>query len=291
MSLIDVGGSFDQWQFSRWRHQLAGHPLMTTKSLGDLALRIAPEFVRFHDGERSVGTQMGNLLQIDPTRQGLRHAIENLHKVKTFVQVTNVRNDPAYRALVDELLDEASRFLPPQDRSLLHRDASMFLASPGSVTPFHLDHEQNFLCHIRGPKTFYVWDHSDRSLVSDRAREIFYYKGHNREAVYQPDMLKKANVIELMPGDCVFMPMGAPHAAETGDDITVTFSFLMNTHSSFETVQAYQANAVMRRLGLSPKPIGDSAMRDSLKRNALGAIRRVRDFARGRHVERRPQWY
>ncbi len=40
----------------------------------------------------------------------------------------------------------------------------MFLASPQSITPFHLDHEQNFLCHIRGPKTFYVWDHRDRDV-------------------------------------------------------------------------------------------------------------------------------
>ncbi|TMQ11498.1 MAG: hypothetical protein E6J91_22815 [Deltaproteobacteria bacterium] len=291
MGLIDVGGSFDQLRFSRLRHQLAAHPSMATERLAELALRIAPEYVRFHDGERSVGTHMGSLLQIDPTRDSLRRAIDNLHKVKTFVQVVNVRSDAAYRAVVDEVLDEVSRFLPPRDRPLLHRDAAMFLASPSSVTPFHLDHEQNFLCHIRGPKTFYVWDHRDRSLVSDRAREVFYHEGKLREIVYRPDMQPKAQVIELMPGDCLYMPMGSPHAASTGNDITVTFSILMNTQSSFETVQAYQANSVIRRFGLSPRPIGDSAVRDSLKRRTLDAVRRMRDFARGRHVERRPQWY
>jgi hypothetical protein len=87
------------------------------------------------------------------------------------------------------------------------------------------------------------------------------------------------------------MPMGAPHAASTGDDITVTVSILMNTPTSFDQVQTYRANSVMRRLGLSPAPVGDSVVRDSLKRHTLDAVRRVRDLARGRASERRLQWY
>jgi hypothetical protein len=291
MGLIDIDDTFDQWKLGRLRHQLSDHPLMTTQSLAELALRIEPEFVRFHDGERNVGTHMGNLLQIDPTRQAVRRAVDNLHKSKTFVQIINVRADPKYRALIDEVLDSASAHLPPRDRPLAHRDAAAFLASPSSVTPFHLDHEQNFLCHIRGPKVFYTWDHRDRSVVSERALEIFYHEGRLREVVYQADVQPKSQPNDLVPGDCVYMPMGTPHAATTGNDITVTFSILMNTQSSFDTVHAYQANHVLRRLGLSPKPVGDNAVRDSLKRITLAAARRVRDMARGRTVERQRPWY
>lgn len=286
MSLIDLDGSFDQLTFRRLRHRLTDHPLMTTQSLAELALRIDPAYVRFHDGERSVGTHMGSLLQIDPTRQILRHALDHLHEVKTFVQIINVRTDPVYRPLIDEVLDEIEACLPRRDRPLLHRDAAAFLASPGSVTPFHLDHEQNFLCHLRGPKTFYVWDHRDRSVVGDRALEIFYHEGRLREVSYRADLQPKADAVELVPGDCVYMPMGSPHAAATGDDVTVTFSVLMNTRSSFGTVQAYQANHVLRRFGLSPRSVGESVVRDSLKRRTLGAARRVRDLARSRAIER-----
>src|ERR1051325_5624857 len=184
MRLIDIVGQFDQLRFTRLRHQLVAHPLMTMQGLSELALRIDPRYVRFHDGERSVGTHMGSLLQIDPTRQNLRHALDNLHRKKTFVQILNVRSDPAYRAVIDEVLDDVAAVLPPRDRSLLHRDAAAFLASPGSVTPFHLDHEQNFLCHIYGPKTFHVWDHRDRATVTERALEVFYHEGKLREVVY-----------------------------------------------------------------------------------------------------------
>lgn len=291
MSVLEVGDTFDQLKFSRLRHQLADHPLMTTESLASLAMRLDPAHVRFHEGERSVGTNMGEMLTNDPTRQGLRRTLDNLHRAKAFVQIINVRSDPAYRALVDSLLDEALPHLPPRDRQLLNRDSAAFLASPRSVTPFHLDHEQNFLCHIRGPKTFYVWDHRDRSAVSERALEVFYREGSGREASYQPDMQPKAQAVELQPGDCLYMPMGSPHAASTGDDITVTVSILMNTQTSYDIVETYRANHVMRRFGLSPAPVGDSQVRDSLKRHTLGAVRRMRDLARGRSSERRLQWY
>jgi Cupin-like domain len=291
MSVIGVGDQFDQLKFQRLRHQLADHPLMATERLAELALYLDPQHVRFHHGERRVGTHMGNMLQIDPTRQSLRNTLDNLDEAKAFVQIINVRGDPAYRALVDDLLDEVSACLPLRDRQLLNRDAAAFLASPGSVTPFHLDHEQNFLCHIRGPKTFYVWNHRDRNVVSERALEIFYHEGKLREVIYHPSMQPKAQAVELSPGDCLYMPMGSPHAAATGNEITVTFSVLMNTRSSFDLVETYRANHVLRRLGVSPMPVGDNQVRDSLKRRTLGAVRRVRNLARGRGGEQRLQWY
>jgi cupin-like protein len=291
MGLIDIDATFDQRRLQRLRHQLAAHPLMTTQCLAELALRMDPEHVRFHDGERRLGTQMTDLLLTDPTRQRLRRAIDNLHKATAFVQILNVRSDPAYRLLIDELFDEVLPCLPPRDRQLFNRDAAAFLASPGSMTPFHLDHEQNFLCHIRGAKTLYVWDHRDRRVVSERALEIFYREGTLREASYQPAMQAHAQAFELTPGDCVYMPMGSPHAVSTGREITVTFSALMNTRSAFETVETYRANHVLRGLGLSPTPVGDSRARDSLKRHTVSAVRRVRNFARGRRGERRLHWY
>src|ERR1700755_499836 len=181
-----IEDAFDQLEVRRLRHRLADHPLLTTESLGKLALRMDPELVRFHDGERKIAAKLN--LHTDPSRRELRHAIDNLHKRSAFVQILSVREDPEYRALVDGFLDDVLPHLPARDRVLLNRDAAAFLASPGSVTPFHLDHEQNFLCHIRGAKTFQVWDHRDRSVVSERALEIFYGEGKSREGVYDPAM-------------------------------------------------------------------------------------------------------
>jgi hypothetical protein len=287
---IHLERGFDQETISRWQHDLVDHPLLTTQSLCDLALRIDPDFVRFHDGERRLGTNMGVMLRTDPTQARLRNVIANLHEAEAFVQIMNIGSDPAYRVLLDELLDGVLPFLPARDRRLLNRDAAAFLASPGSVTPFHLDHEQNFLCHIRGAKTFYVWDHRDRSVVTERALEIFYSDGKLVETSYRPERQATALAVELNPGDCVYMPMGSPHAARTGTDITVTFSLLMNTQRSFDVIETYRVNRLIRRLGLAPTEVGASSVRDTVKRHALGSVRMVHDLVR-RRGERRLQWY
>ena len=291
MGLIETDSCFDQLEIARLRHGLAEHPLMSTQSLAELALRLDPEFVRFHDGERVLGTKIDNMLQKDPGRHNLRRAIENLETSKVFVQIINVRRDPAYRALLDEILDGLVPHLPPRDRRLLNRDAAAFLASPRSTTPFHLDHEQNFLCHIRGKKTFYVWDHRDRSVVSEAALEEFFHQRRIRNLQYRPEMQPRAHTFYLRPGDTVYMPMGSPHAVSTGDEVTVTFSVLMNTRSSIDTVETYQANFLLRRLGLAPRPVGTSSVRDWLKRTALNDARFLRNVARGRRHERRVEWY
>jgi hypothetical protein len=291
MGLIDIDDRFDQLAVARLRHQLAAHPMMATERLAALALRSDPDHVRFHAGHRELATPMGAVLHTDPTRRELRDALDHLDRAGAFVQILDVRRDPAYRALVDEMLDEVVRHLPRGDRALVNRDAAAFLASPGSVTPFHLDHEQNFLCHIRGAKTIFVWDHRDRVAASELALEAFHGFGRLRHATYRPELQPRALAIALAPGDCVYMPMGSPHAVSTGDDVTVTFSVLMNTQTSMGVVESYRANYVLRRLGLSPRPIGDSWVRDSLKRYAVGAALRVRDLARRRSGERHARWY
>ncbi len=128
-------------------------------------------------------------------------------------------------------------------------------------------------------------------MVSEPALEVFYREGGLRNVVYQEAMQAKAKVIELASGDCVYMPMGSPHAVSTGSDIPVTFSILMNTRSSYDQVEAYRVNHVMRKLGLSPTPVGESRLRDSVKVRTLAAARRVRSLAQGRSEEQRLLWY
>jgi hypothetical protein len=291
MGLIDIPGHFDQARIQLLRHQLVSHPLMTTESLKSLALRIDSSCVRFHDGERDLATNMSDMFASDSTRQSLEGALDNLHRSRAFVQIVNVRADPAYRALVDDFLEEVSRALPSPGQELLNRDAAAFLASPASVTPFHLDHEQNFLCHIRGKKTLWVWSQLDREVVSERALEIFFREGSLREVGWSPAVQLKAFSFELKPGDTVFMPMAAPHAVGTGDEIAVTFSVLLNTRASLELVDTYRANHLLRRLGRSPSPVGHRPVEDLVKRVGMGLLRRGLALVRGRRFEAAPRWY
>ena len=53
----------------------------------------------------------------------------------------------------------------PQARARAGLEGFIFVSSPGSVTPYHIDPERNFLLQVRGNKTMHMFDGSDRSLL------------------------------------------------------------------------------------------------------------------------------
>jgi hypothetical protein len=283
MRFMEDASTLDQGVVRGIRHSLASHPLMTVEKLTEFALRHDPKYVRFHDGARTVGTNFGDVLSTDPGRQALRRAIGNLGTTRTFVQILRVPLDPEYGAIIDAFLDEVDSMLPPRERGLINRDAAAFLASPGSVTPYHLDHEQNFLCHISGPKKLHTWDGRDRSIVPEDALEGFY--GNAAPVPYRPELAARSRVFDLQPGDGVYMPMGTPHAVETGPGVTVTFSMLFNSRATMRQIETFKANYTFRKLGLSPSPVGRRPVEDEVKRRAYMALRAAKAVMRGRRPE------
>ena len=282
MNLIEMTGPLDQSLICPVRHHLADHPLLTIDQLAEAAIRQDPKYVRFHDGERKFETSFGGILCMDPGRKALRRAIDGLGTARVFVQINRLYLDPLYRPLIDTFLDEVDALLPPRERGLVRRDASAFLASPASVTPFHMDHEQNVLCHLRGPKTIHVWDGRDSTIVPMRAQEEFY--GASTPLPYRPEVEERSQVFRLAGGDGVFMPMGCPHAIQTGAEITATFSMLFNTRASAAKIETFMANYALRRLGLSPSFVGRKPIRDEVKRRAYHALRVGKAALHGRRV-------
>jgi hypothetical protein len=285
MKHLEEVAPFDQTAVRRVHHELAQHPLMTAERLGEFAMRQEPQYVRFHDGRREIGTDFGAVLTTDPARRSLQRALDNLDAkdAGVFVQINCLRLDPEYGALIDAFLDEIDRALPPRERGLLYRDASAFLASPGSVTPYHLDHEQNVLLHMHGPKTLYVWDGHDRSIVPYDQLEAFYANGS--QVPFRPDLANRGQSFHLQPGDGVYMPAGSPHAVQTGGGVTVTFSMLFVTRASMRTIETFKANHAFRGLGLSPSPVGAKPAQDEVKRQTYRALRVVKAAMKARRPE------
>src|SRR3546814_4940370 len=57
-------------------------------------------------------------------------------------------------------------------------EALIFLSSPGSITPFHMDPEHNILLQIEGEKTMTVFPPGDETLVPAQQSECFHRGGH-----------------------------------------------------------------------------------------------------------------
>jgi hypothetical protein len=76
-----------------------------------------------------------------------------------------VEQDDDYRALLHRCLAEVgvhSELLRPGMELM---QGFVFISSAGSVTPYHMDPEHNFLLQVRGSKTVSLFDGRDRSIV------------------------------------------------------------------------------------------------------------------------------
>ncbi len=280
---------FDQATFDPMRimpvtHTLAGHPLLEFGSLIDLARRLeSVGSVRSHNDAAKADTSFVNAPETHPAALSVEETIRSIESAKAWMALHNVQNDAVYRRFVDEVLDYVQPMVSPKDPGMCHRAAWIFVTSPNAVTPFHIDHEHNFILQVLGKKTIHVFDPLDRAVVSEEALELFHAKLSRDLVSLDDEKQKRAHVFEASPGTGAYMPTTAGHWVKNGDNVSVSVSFTYYTRATMRRKAAHQANYELRRLGLSPRPVGTSPGVDWAK----GVILRAR-LALGRTVSRKP---
>jgi hypothetical protein len=110
----------------------------------------------------------------------------------------------------------------------------------------------------------HVFDSGDRSILTEEQIERFLTGAH-RNQVFKEEFQERAQVFELSPGLGVHVPVTAPHWVKNGPEVSISFSITFQTDASVRRGHAHRMNAGLRRLGLSPSPIGRSPLRDSVK--------------------------
>jgi cupin-like protein len=275
--LLQLGDApFDLDSIRGVRHELPNHPLLSVEKLRGLAHRLAS--VRFHSGKLSASDSFERAATEHPNGMTLDQTLEGLENAGSWVYLQHVETDPEYKLLVDEVLDCVQQQLPKRNGPLLQRSGWVFLSSPGAVTPYHMDHEQNFLLQVRGSKIINVWDPRDRTVVGERELESFHATYSLKETKYRDDLQPKARVFHAKAGEGAYMPYTAPHWVTNGPEVSVTFSCTFVTAAAQRQSQAFAANHRLRSLGLSPTPVGHSPMRDTLKSQALRAWKSTREL-------------
>jgi hypothetical protein len=186
----------------------------------------------------------------------------------------NVERDPEYRDLLFECLREVETRPHPTIHDVGVREAFIFLSSPGSVTPYHMDPECNFLLQVRGLKTMHVFDQDDRSQLSEEELERFFAGAH-RNMVFKDAYQAKAKTFNLLPGQGVHVPPTAPHWVQNGPDVSISFSITFQTRLTERRAAVYRFNHWLRRRGWTPRSYGLSPWRDRVKYNCYRILRRI----------------
>ena len=249
-------------------HRLCEHPLFALPSLMDLAKRLPANNIEYNAGNIPVSLDPGltplNGLSIDET-------IRRIEECKSWMVLKYVENDPAYRELLHQCLDEVKPYSEPIAPGMTLAQGFIFITSPNSVTPYHMDPEHNFLLQIRGGKTVKQFE---RSVVSEEEFERFY-DGAHRNLTYKEEYLQKSWTFDLQPGAGLHFPHTFPHWVQNGPNVSISFSITFRTPDLERLALVYNVNSYLRRRGWSPTPVGQSPRMDTLKYQTARVCRRI----------------
>ena len=251
-------------------HTLAGHPLLEMEAVARLAQALPDASIEHNLGDIPliVGSDEVTTLDSDPAE-----IVRTIEANGSWMVLKNVEQDPAYRALLDALLDQVKPLVGEREGGMLQREAFIFVSAPGAITPSHVDPEHNFLLQIRGTKTMNVGTFADPAVEQAELERI--YGGGHRNIEQLPDTVTP---YVLQPGDGVYVRPDAPHFVLNGEEASVSLSITWRTAVTKRTARVHRANGRLRRLRVAPVAPGQRPGVDRVKAAAAivdNAVARV----------------
>lgn len=248
-------------------HGLADHPLLTLDRLVEAANELPPGDIEHNLGDIAVD-------QRDPAgvpSNGLDPAetVARIADNRSWIALRNVERLDRYRALTSAILDELSPVIAPATGPACRHEAFVFVTSPGSVTPFHLDPEHNVLLQLRGRKTMTVFSPDDPRVVTGARHEALAAGGHCNLAYDEVQMAPLGRAFEIGPGEALHVPLLSPHFVRNGSEASVSLSITWRSDASDRRRRVHMANRKLRAMGLTPRDYGRSRVADAAKA-ALG---------------------
>lgn len=259
-------------QSFKFNHTLHQSGLFEIPRIVELAGRMIEKngnFCALNFKQGSIGTKFGDM----PQSERLPETVSRLNENGTWIKLTRAQDyDPEYAEVLNALtaeLEVLSDF--PIREEMTWRTMTLLLASPNISTPFHIDHETNFLFQLQGSKDVCLFPATDRELVPDQEIEG-YYSGNFEAAHYRRELQDRGTVYRIAPGEVVHHPSLAPHWVRNGDNISVSISVSYCLKSLEKRARVYQANYFLRKMGFRPLSPGLSPLRDSLKRTVISTL-------------------
>ncbi len=255
------------------RHRLAGHPLFELARIVDLVRTLPRDHLEFNSGRVEIGQDPDKmpLFEMEP-----EEIIRRIETASAWMVLKRVETDPSYRqVLEDALLAVAMHNGHTSLKGAGFYDIRgfMFVSSPNSTTPFHIDGEDNVFVQIHGEKFFTIYDNTDKSIASDEVIEHSITRHRNLKYDQSYDARSKRH--QLLPGDGVFVPYLWPHWVATGNSYSVSLAITWKTKAVMRNNDLLVCNSMLRRIGLPQPSPGRYPALDFLKAGTLGAARAI----------------
>jgi len=269
---------FDYKPF-QFRHALGQHPAFQLPALLKAAERLSKDprtagKSHFESGSPDRNAWFG----ARPEGQTLVDAIASIASGKNWVILKRIHEDPEYREILMQIVPQLSE-VSGVDIAKVYYDPTMtiFITSPGRITPYHMDGETNFLAQIHGTKKVYIYDGTNPAVLS--AEQLEKYWTGNLPKIDYPENLPNGHwQYKLEPGIGVFNPAIFPHWLKNGDEVSVSVSMNFKRRHNV-SIGALRFNHFARKLGILPEAPGRSRRVDRAKEMFFG---RAYEFAKTR---------
>ena len=278
--------SFTAERIGALRHNFHEHPLMQLKELEKLAQGLAPAGqCRFI----APGTRQDSPFRHKPVHPEGRQIGEIFRRIEepgSWIALYNVETNPAYRDFIKDVVNCMRPQVEREQGPIFLETGFIFVSAPPSVTPFHIDRENNFWLQLKGRKTLNVWEPSDRAVVASPLVDDFILYGSN--VTFQEGYKERSLEFDVGPGEGVYFPSTSPHMTRTddswarpGDAVSVSMGVNFYTRRTRRRAYVHAANMMLRKLGINPRHPGGSQGLDGLKYPLGRAVVWARRMFRG----------
>ena len=269
---------FSTSKIAALHHNFHEHPLFQVAELAQLAKELVPfkqcRFIRpgisqassfMHDSEH-------------PDGRGIDEVFQHIEVPGSWIALYNIEVIPRYADLLASVVDTMRPHLEREQPGIFNINGFAFISAPPSVTPFHIDRENNIWLQLHGRKTMNVWDHTDRVVVPADAVEDFIVDRSLRKVRLKDEFRPRSHQFETRPGDAIYFPSTSPHMTRSkvdgtgpGDRLSISIGVTFYTAATREVARIHQVNRLMRKCGLSPSYPRESPVADAVK-SAIGGF-------------------
>jgi hypothetical protein len=251
-------------------HRLGDHPLFTLDAIAQLADRLPPESVRRERGNLPL-SNYGKY--VDVGQGPPSETIRDVERTGIRVSLRDIQHAPEYAELINECLDQVEPLVADREGGMTQRSGYLFISSPASTTPMHFDVEHSFLLQVKGVKHVSVAAFEDDPEQLQRQVDRYV---DGLECDFEA-MQAVAEAFVLEPGVGVYLPSYVPHWVETEAGISISFSIPFHTRYAEQAESVSRINKRMRRLHLSPRPVGASEPVDRTKEAVIRSWTKLRE--------------
>jgi hypothetical protein len=281
---------FDRKAF-RFEHSLAGHEALTLESLREIVLSLPRELVSANRADIQIDADFNRAYIDHAIEHTLEDTLADMATTNSYVMVRTPETHPRLKPILEVLQAEFKEYIGKlngasgQSVRLDEPMLYLFISSPNSMTPFHLDRYSTLLLQVQGEKDVMIWDRADRRTVSEQELEELFGQPWVAQVPYKSGRMSEPEVVHIKEGEAVHIPFTAPHAVKNSNSVSVSLSFICKTPDALRDADAYRFNYHARRLvsripkpisAPPPKAVGEWLLRDSAKARLMQSALRVR---------------